>query len=436
MGKKQNKITDWLETLQQESWQLELLISGFAIFLLLGAYESIIELGYEVELLQSASFDPRYQLLYSSSYYILLSSWYILIVNLLLHVLLRGLWISTIGLRYVSGDINFRALKFKPKFDRFLRKRVVSFDTYIQQLEKLCSVIFAFTFLIIFLLLSIGLIIGFAVVLVIFIDKVFGGFAGWRLLLILVFIALAGVYSLDFITLGWIKRRKWLSMIYYPIYRFFSMLTLSFIYRPLYYNLVDNAFGRKVVLFLIPYTIVLTFVFSLEIRVHQYLPENRSTQSITNSSYDDTRDDTRPSFTASIPSKFVDNGFIPLFLPYYPRFDDATIGYLCNIAAANTGIFFLGKTDPERNRMNADSALSCHASRFEIYVNDSLITDLRYRFYDHPTRDNIGLLTVLDVDDLPRGEHQIKVSVKFLRYTDGRPVLASRQAAAIPFWIE
>ena len=76
---------------------------------------------------------------------------------MILHVFLRGLWISTIGIRYVSGEINFETLNFGLKFDRFLKKRIVSFVTYIEKLEQLCSIVFGFTFLIIFVLISMGL---------------------------------------------------------------------------------------------------------------------------------------------------------------------------------------------------------------------------------------------------------------------------------------
>lgn len=39
--KNKSKLSQWLEILQQESWQLELVISGFAIFLLASLYDSL-----------------------------------------------------------------------------------------------------------------------------------------------------------------------------------------------------------------------------------------------------------------------------------------------------------------------------------------------------------------------------------------------------------
>ncbi|MEH6772070.1 hypothetical protein [Maribacter arcticus] len=438
MEKDKNKsFTKWLEILQQESWQLELLISGFAIFLLAESYEPIRNLDDQISLLLSGS--GYYGLLYVP-YQVMLGAWYVLIINLILHVLLRGLWISTIGLRYVSGDIDFNTLNISSKFDRFLRSKIVSFDLYIQQLEKLCSSVFGFTFLIIFILISGGLFVLGIFILAItmqVIDTRFGDL--WVVVIVpfLVLYLLGGlIYFLDFITLGWLKRKKGIARFYYPIYRFFSVITLAFIYRPIYYNLLDNKYGRNIILFLIPYLIGFTLIASLTVNSHAYLPGNRTLQSISNNFYDDTLED-RASYSASISSKFVKNGYAQLFLPYVARTDDKVIEAICpDLKPAKTGFSLFGIDDPLRNSMNADLALDCHTQRFKIYVNDTLLNHLKYRFHEHPTRKNIGLLTVLDLGYLPRGEHIIKVYVKLLQDSNGKDTLLFRESALIPFWKE
>jgi len=438
MKKDKNKsFTKWLEILQQESWQLELLISGFSIFLLAQSYEPLSNLDDQISLLLSGS---GYYGLLQIPYQVMLGAWYVLIINLILHVLLRGLWISTIGLRYVSGDVDFNKLDISPKFDQFLRSKIVSFDLYIQQLEKLCSSVFGFTFLIIFILISGGLfVVGIFILAMTMqvIDNRFGDL--WVLVVVpflLIYLLGGFIYFLDFITLGWIKRKKGIAKFYYPIYRFFSVITLAFIYRPIYYNLLDNKFGRNIVLFLIPYLISFTLIASLSINTQAYLPGNRTLQSISNNFYDDTLED-RALYSASISSKYVKNGYTQLFLPYVARTDDKVIEAICpDLKPAKTGFSFFGINDPLRNNMNADFALDCHAQRFKIYINDSLLNNIKYRFFEHPTRKNIGLLTVLDVGYLPRGEHVIKVDVKILQNSNAKDTLFFRESALIPFWKE
>ena len=199
---------------------------------------------------------------------------------------------------------------------------------------------------------------------------------------------------------------------------------------------MDNKYGRKIILFLIPYLIGFTLFASLTINTQAYLPGNRNAQSINNNFYDDTVED-RASNSASISSKFVKNGYAQLFLPYVARNDDEVIEALCpELKPAKTGFFIFGIDDPLRNSMNAGLALDCHTQRFKIYVNDILFDNLKYRFLKHPTRKNIGLLTVLDVGDLPRGEHTIKVDVKLHQNSNGKDSLFFSESVLIPFWKE
>ena len=138
-----NKFKELLDKLQQESWQLELLISGFAIFGLISALNPIKQKSYNAIVLEM---DFPIILAYDFALY----SCYILIINLIIHVVLRGLWIGAIGLRYVSNEIDYDELKYNKRFTFYLKKRIGSFDNYIAKLENYCSILFAVTFLILF----------------------------------------------------------------------------------------------------------------------------------------------------------------------------------------------------------------------------------------------------------------------------------------------
>ena len=216
-----------LQKLQEESWQLELLISGFAIFGLFSAYPAL-----KVALNTTKSTD-NFQL--GIILIIALAACSILIFNLLLHVLLRGLWIGALGLRYVSGDIDYEKLNYSKKFNRYLKKKVGSFDRYIARLENYCSIIFAVSFLLIFYVLAfastitvIGLIIHF------FLQKPeINSILAWIGIPLLIFVIVGMLLTFfDFASLGLLKKKNWTSKIYFPIYWVFSFITLSFLYKP------------------------------------------------------------------------------------------------------------------------------------------------------------------------------------------------------------
>ena len=140
-----------LDSLQQQSWELELIISGFAIFGLFTAYEPL-----KTELLQAIFNDKGFL---GIIYMVAFVACSVLLFNLLLHVTLRGVWIGALGLRYVSGDIDFDVLKYGEKFKNYLKKRIVSFDRYIANLENYCSVLFALSFLTIFFVIGLTLMV-------------------------------------------------------------------------------------------------------------------------------------------------------------------------------------------------------------------------------------------------------------------------------------
>ena len=243
-----------LDRLQEDSWQLELLVSGFTIFGLFYALESV------GDAFQKAMYDDS---ILKDVYQTVLIAINILIFNLILHVILRSMWIGALGLRYLSGEVEIDKLKYSQRFTNYLKKKIGSFDDYIEKLEKLCSIIFAISFLLIFYVAAFFIILH----LLNFIGSLGSNNAS---ILLQIFVITTQVLLLlgafltffDYITQGLLKKNKWVATVYFPFYWVFSYLTLSFLYRPLYYNLIDNKFGRKVSLLLLPLYILIMVISS------------------------------------------------------------------------------------------------------------------------------------------------------------------------------
>lgn len=447
--KSKKKLGKWLDKLQQESWQLELVVSGFAIFLMAGAWDALVEFNL-IQKIKYAGLGQTGAAL-GLGYLILSVTCLFIMINLVLHVLLRGLWISTIGLRYVSGDIDFEKLKLAPRFKHFLRKRIGSFDEYILRLENICSVIFAFTFLVVFMLVGLGMFF-LVIILVSYIEVNFlDGFAddvsnvgiavkwAWGIFLVLVLLS-AVLYFIDFVTLGYLKRKKWLSRIYFPIYRFYSLITLSSLYRPMYYNLVDNKFGRRVGFLLVPYLFFIMFLLSFEIRSHVWFNTENEDLVLQKSLFDDQRLDEQRIFRGSIPSKYLDKGYLELFIAYNPNVDDEVLDLLCpgfhhkNESGVGTDLeFSISLEDSAEQYFSPpDSALTCLSRLYEISVADSVFKSPTFYFHEHQNDKERGLLTILDLAYLPRGPQVVKVR-KLIEKDDE---LILEDFFSIPFWIE
>ena len=319
------EFKELLKRLQEESWQLELLISGFAIFGLFMAFPFL-----ELSMKDAQNSQQIYKTVITI---IALASCVILIFNLLLHVLLRGLWIGALGLRYVSGDIDYDGLKYSPKFTKYLKKHVGSFDKYIAALEDYCSVIFAISFLLIFYVLAITLtILAIALTAIYLIDN--DGLPGWLSkgvgITLVLFIIFGMFFTLiDFITLGYLKKKKWTSKIYFPIYWVFSFITLSFLYRPLVYNFLDNKFGKRLSFALVPFYILMALTLSLRYNSSNYFSSTASSSEIiaNNNNYEDLV--SRGSFIddVAIQSKVITDPFVKVFVLFSENIEDRIYRY-------------------------------------------------------------------------------------------------------------
>ena len=304
-----------LQKLQEESWQLELLISGFAIF---GLFTAIPIISENFNDAQNSQQIYKFVVLL-----IALISCSILIFNLLLHVLLRGLWIGALGLRYVSGDIDYDSLKYSQKFTKYLKKRVGSFDKYIGTLENYCSIIFAVSFLLIFYVLAITFtILAIALIATQLINN--DNLPNWLsqgVGITLVLFIIFGMFFtvIDFITLGYLKKKKWTSKIYFPIYWVFSFITLSFLYRPLVYNFLDNKFGKRLSFSLVPFYILIALGTSLNYNVSNYIVTDMTSNDFVanNNNYEDLINNKNGFIdNVAIQSKIISDNYVKVFVLY------------------------------------------------------------------------------------------------------------------------
>ena len=323
-----------LDQLQMESWQLELIISGVALF---AVWELKSAIGSLQEFSSVYGSSSRATSIIAATFGMGMSiAWIVLFINLIIHIFSRGLWIGMIGLRYVSQDIEYESLNYAPKFENFLRKKIGSFDDYIEKLERFSSILFAYSFFLIFLLISfISWVAAFALIIFL-LNRIIGDDAASGIIILLFF--LSGLLVLiDFISLGAFKkvRDKSISNIYFWIYRFFSLITLSFLYRPLLYNFLDDKFAKKFFLFSIPYFLIIFFFSGLifnptlhfPFRNQDYHHDIDQTASLSFSPiyYDDEREKLPKGFfgnrevikTASIPSKVITKNYGELFLRIY-----------------------------------------------------------------------------------------------------------------------
>ncbi|WP_282051178.1 hypothetical protein [Maribacter aquivivus] len=433
------KFKKWLDTLQQESWQLELIISGFAIYGLFSAYEPL-----DIYAATAMISDNVFELIFWG---IPIICCQILIFNLVLHVLLRGLWIGAIGLRYVSGDIEYDKLNYSEKFTTYLKKRVGSFDEYISKLETYCSVIFAVSFLLVFYVigfftvtLGLGLIVE-AIDLLSFLPESIISF--FQIIIRIIILTSALIVFIDFLGQGFLKKRKWTTKLYFPIYWIFSKLTLSFLYRPLTYNFLDNKLGRRLGLLLLPVYLVIILISGFTNNSSNYLQfiEESSEHYSNKSNYENelTELDEFIDF-ASIPSKVVNTPYLRVFIVYNKVKEEFVFDKNNDLKPENDirgfshSIIDELKEDQINEEGNLDIKVDQYLSTLEeLYTLKIDSTKIDYKFtISKNAKDRIGFETYLNIRNLEDGKHLLKIiGPSREHHKDTTEII---NLATIPFW--
>ncbi len=146
MTSQENKTPDWLTKIQNNSWEPEIIISGFSIafFFLLPKYIY----NFTAMLIQDLGANVILSTVQYGLMTFIVTSLQVLFTG---HLVLRGLWAGLVGLSYVfPNGVRKENLK-KELRDSDFKKPI---DLVIE-VEKVCSLIFSFAFTIILFLINI-----------------------------------------------------------------------------------------------------------------------------------------------------------------------------------------------------------------------------------------------------------------------------------------
>lgn len=409
----------WLENIQYNSWEPELFISGGAIFTLIQIPTFLNQ--QSIILLQETGF---YEAIIIAKLLIIAVNG--LIAGFSIHLILRGFWIGMVCLSYVfpQGIQKNKIETYSPKFRRNIDKLREMTD-FVVILEKACSIVFSLSFL--FFLVAIGvLIVGLAIIPHSSLAITLGADIYFGLQIFALFVGFLGlIYFIDFFFMGAIKKIKWLTPIYYPIYFFFSILTFSFLYRNAYYTFITNVKRWQSIIGMSAFLIVsigITLINGGVISQYQdsrfYLQLKDNHNEYLHAHYDDQRLNNQLVLTASIQSEFIDgDDFLKLFVVHRKQFEpymDAVCGNLMELAI-----------DKDK--------LMCFDMFYKVTINENKVSGIRWRKYQHPTTKEKGMLGVIDINKYPRGESTLEIKLQYPQnmteseYSDG-------MYARIPFW--
>jgi hypothetical protein len=341
----------------------------------------------------------------------------------MVHLLLRSIWVALVGLSYVyKNGVDIPRLKMGEPYNRLIFKDA-QYTRNIVRLEEICSTTFAVSFLLFMLLLGGCFFLGVVVSLVAAWLYFFPDRSEQLTTIDPILSIIGGIYVLDFLTLGLFKRIPYFSKFYLPIYRVMSWLTLSPLYRKIYYGLVSNHAKWKSVLAILIFmggTVLLYSGFRLESNpadaMTLRLPDSAE-QLMYPGHYADRAGD-KPSALIQIPSDVIERNVLSVFVVHRSAYEERYIKPSCNY-------------DSRQDSIGHDTLVMDCLSRFYNLRLDGEPVEAEYLFTRKQKPYQVGLQTYLDITHLEKGLHYLEL---YYQSQEEGASVKSQQVAKVEFY--
>lgn len=387
---------------------MELLVSGFAIVLLAQAFYPVVQHLNTVR--AHIGGDRLGEALGLSAQILILFAILVTVVSLSVSVTLRCLWIAAVGLRSISGDIDLQSLRLAPRFNEFLGRRLPPFDDYIVGLERICSSIFSLTFLTLFALVGtvLATLVYLMPLLLLSTHKEYLPVKVVMMILLLLPLPAFLIAVIDFLSGSRLKRVRWLSRVYYPVYRLLGWITLARLYRPLYYNLVDTRAGRLVVLGVVPYFVLIASLFVVDGTSFTPLtPRGGDFGFGSSRSYGDS--DSEYFALPFLGQRVAEGDLVEVYLPL--EFDaGALVIASCRAEGeAYRQVTERRSVDGPLAAQRLDGLTACLGRQYQLKVDQRALVHPEFAVTEYRQTEQSFLYTVLATDTLPPGRHYLSV---------------------------
>jgi hypothetical protein len=411
----------------RQTWELEMLISGAVAFALLQLPSAVDQAFDRMDPHLAGSAADG---LFLVHYYAKLAL-YTLIGTFLVHLVTRAYWVGLIGLEAVfPRGVRWDRVSSGPIGRRLYERRLPSLPALIARTDDVCSMIFSFSFMIVFVfigsMLWAGLLGGlaFGISRLLFGGERFGDV--FRLLALLLWLPMLVYPLIDKAVGGRLDPAGPAARLLRAVAAFYYHATFMGVYGTIMITLFSNV--RKKAIYPISVfalaAVLGTFFLSemtrsrlLSLDSDVYMPRELGPREVSPRYYEDQRppDEVFPDLP-SIQSDVVVDPYVKLFIPYDPRRDNPAIARRCPGARPlrEPGLRFERRAAQPRPGAAdapgaADEILRCLAEIHRVSLDGKPLPGLDFHFSTHPRSGVRGILGHIPTAGLARGGHQLQV---------------------------
>jgi hypothetical protein len=402
----ENKIPDWLKNLQENSWELELLVSGGAIFSLFQLSDLFLDW---INNLKTIALLPGIGMIVIVG----MLGIKLLTTGFMLHLIFRAFWLGLVCINYVfPGGINGSGIKLKKPFktthtDGDLKEQIMRVDKYcgiIMYTSIISAIVIAGLIFLIFV--SFGILYSLLLSVSFNVADIFAEFSVYFMLL----------YILDLLVMGGLRKIPFLSFLLFPVFKFFDILSLRSIYErslSLFSTNIHKWKFRFAALIFVAFSITTTYLAIYRMMHWPNIFDNREMKwNMADNhfmSYAYYRDENSefPS-SCSIQSKIIDANYLDLFVKYERRYDVTMPNDLAS----------------DKNWLT---------SLLVVNIDDSVYQTLEWFPLWNEDIYNIGVNTMIDISHLGKGKHELRVNTDST-YIKPEEMEHQYFEVVIPFW--
>lgn len=406
----------------RQTWELEMLISGAVAFALLQLPSAVDQV---YDRLDSHFAGNLFDALFIAHYYAKLAL-YTLILSFLIHLVARAYWVGLIGLEAVfPHGIRWEKVRQGPITRRLYEERLPPLPSMIVKADDFCSMIFSFSFTIVFVFVLSIFLAGLLGVAAFAISHLLlgGERLGTVFKILVLLVLLPGVLAplLDKTIGGRLDPARRPARVlraltafsyrafFMSLYGTMMMTMLSNVRKRAIYPLFFTAFAAVVGLFLVS---EMTRSRQLSVSSDIYMPVEGGMLEVDPNYYESQRPEGEvfPRLP-SIQSDIIVDPYVKLFIPYYPRYHNPVLAQRCAGATVlrEAGLRFEKRSPSAPPAGAAEQVLRCLAEIHRVSLDGRPVQGIDFHFFTHPGDGVRGIIGYIPTAGLTRGSHLLQV---------------------------
>lgn len=386
------------------TWEVELLISGIAVFAMLQLPGWLDDQFFALR----PRFDSDWRTVLQLVYIYAKSSALILALTFVLHLLLRARWIALVGMHSVYPDgIRWDKLRIGPIARAMEQAREIPFPDIIENADNRATILFAVGVTQAMFVVVISI----AAISMLGLSMIMAALSGGRLDPGSILIVLMGLWVVPSAVAAMIDQKygsalapngRWYRLLQ-RMFGLYARLGFRRSNNPVMALLGSHSSDRKVLM-----ATMLLMLLALGVAIfsgamqrepsllgnYALFPAGRDVQAIDSAHYDDQRNPARDDAVPYVQSTIIKDDYAQLVIPFQPNRDNSAMQHRC----------------PQIQTQSAQARLECLSALHAIRLDGKPLPALRYEISSDPRTHRPALLAMIDVRTLADGRHELHVA--------------------------